>query len=89
MVRSAWATLLVLLVIYVVPFVVYGLASVVGNLRPPETSSPSKFLLGVLIPKLGTAIAFVGIFAASRAVWGRQWVAYAGVWFLMFALTRR
>ena len=62
-------------------------ASAFGSLRPPETSSPARFLLGVLITKVGTAVAFVIIFSASRNVWGSQWLVYALVWFLMFALS--
>ena len=87
MLKIVFAILLVLLAIYLVPFIVYGVASAFGSLRPPETSSPARFLLGVLITKVGTAVAFVIIFSASRNVWGSQWLVYALVWFLMFALS--
>lgn len=79
--------LLVLLVIYAVPFLVYGAASALGGLRPPRTASPTKFLLGVLLTKLGTAAAFVALFALTRAFWGPRWGLYAAVWFLMFAFS--
>jgi hypothetical protein len=79
--------LLVLLIIYVVPFVVYGAASVIGGLNPPDTASPGWFLGGVLVTKLGTAIAFVVLFAMTRSVWSGQWLLYGLIWLLMFALS--
>lgn len=87
MARVTRAILMVLLVIYVVPFLVYGGASVVSGLQPPAVASPGMFLLGVLVTKLGTAIAFVLIFSLSAAVWGPRWIQYALVWFTMFALS--
>ena len=87
MTRFIMAVLLVLLVIYVVPFAVYGGASVLGALRPPTTASAGRFLLGVLLTKIGTAVAFVAIFAASRAIWGPRWILYATLWFVMFAFS--
>jgi len=87
MAKLTMAILVVLLVIYVVPFVVYGGASVIGGLRPPSAASTERFLLGVLITKLGTAIAFVSIFAATKAFWGPRWLLYAVAWFVMFVLS--
>lgn len=87
MARLIIAILLVLLVIYVVPFVVYGGASILGGLRPPKTASPRRFLFGVMVTKLGTAVAFVSIFFASRTIWGPRWLLYAMLWFVMFALS--
>ena len=58
-----------------------------GSLRPPSTASPGRFLLGVLVTKLGTAVAFVSIFAASRTIWGPRWLLYGMLWFVMFAFT--
>lgn len=81
------AILLVLLAIYVLPFVVYGGASILGGLRPPTTASPGRFLLGVMVTKLGTAVAFVSIFAVSRTIWGPRWLLYGMLWFVMFALS--
>ena len=49
----------VLTIIYIVPFLIYGLASVVAGLKSPEGASPARFLVSVLISKIGTAIAFV------------------------------
>lgn len=74
------AILLVLLAMYVVPFVVYGGASILGGLRPPTTASPGRFLLGVMLTKLGTAVAFVSIFAVSRTTWGPRWLLAVVPW---------
>jgi hypothetical protein len=87
MAKSIVAILLVLLVIYVVPFVVYGGASAAGLLAPPTSASPGMFLLGVLVTKLGTAVAFVIIFGLSKAIWGPRWLLFGLVWFGMFTCT--
>jgi hypothetical protein len=87
MMRRVWATLLVLLVIYAVPFLVYGLASALTGLAPPTAASPVEFLLGVLVTKIGTAIAFVALFEASQSLWRPHWMRYAAIWFVMFALS--
>jgi hypothetical protein len=85
--REVLAVLLVLLIIYVVPFVVYGVASVLGGPKPPDTASPARFLGGVFVTKLGTAIAFVALFALARGVWQGQWLLYGLIWLVMFALS--
>ena len=63
------AILLVLVVIYGVPFLIYGSASAMRGLRPPTTASPTEFLLGVLVTKIGMAVAFVVMFRASQEFW--------------------
>jgi hypothetical protein len=75
---------LVLAIIFVVPFLVYGLATVVAGLKQPEGVSPSRFLFGVLVAKLGTAIAFVLIFYVARSTLTGQWLLYAFLWWLSF-----
>ena len=77
---------LVLAVIYIVPFAVYALATVVTNLKPPEGASPSRFLMSVLVSKIGTAIAFVLIFYFARSALSGQWLLYAFIWWLMFVI---
>jgi hypothetical protein len=78
------SVLLVLVVIYAVPFLVYGLASVVVGLKTPEGASPARFLTGVLVSKIGTALAFVLIFYLARDSLSGQWLLYAAFWWLMF-----
>jgi len=76
----------VLAVIHAVPFVVYGLASVVVGLKTPEGASPVRFLSGVFVSKIGTALAFVLIFHVARDALSGQWLLYALLWWLMFVL---
>lgn len=76
---------LVWLVIFVVPIVVYGAFAAVTGLKSPG-SSPVLFLVSTAVSKLGTAIAFVGLFYIGRDVLGGQWVLYAGLWWLMFVI---
>ncbi|MBK7320077.1 hypothetical protein [Candidatus Villigracilis affinis] len=76
----------VLTIIYIVPFLIYGLASVVAGLKSPEGASPARFLVSVLISKIGTAIAFVLIFHFARNSLSGQWILYAFLWWLMFVM---
>jgi hypothetical protein len=77
--------LLVLTVVFVVPVVVYAAFSVVTGLRPPG-DSPMMFLLGVLVSKAGMAAAFVLLFYIARDSLSGQWLLYAAIWWLMFAV---
>ena len=77
---------LVLAIIYIVPFLVYGLGSVVAGLKTPAGVSPLQFLLSVLVSKTGTAIAFVLIFYVARSSLNGQWLLYAAIWWLMLVI---
>jgi hypothetical protein len=77
---------LVLAVIYLVPILVYGLATLVTELKTPEGVLPARFLFSVFVSKIGTAIAFVLIFYFARESLSGQWAIYAFAWWLMFVL---
>ena len=78
--------ILVLAVIYIVPFVMYGLLSKVIGAKMPDGVSPAKFLLSVLVSKIGTAIAFVLIFYFARNVFIDHWLLYASIWWMMLVV---
>lgn len=78
------AMVTVLAIIYVVPLVVYGTASALGGMEPPTESSPRRFLLGVLVTKLGTAFAFVLLLRLAGPTWAGRWLLYGAIWFGMF-----
>ncbi len=84
-VRVTLTVCLVFMIIFVVPFLVYGALSLVTGLQPPG-EDPSAFLAGVAVSKLGTAIAFVGIWLIARESLGPQWAFYVALWWAMFAL---
>lgn len=86
MLRIALTIVLVLVIIYAVPFLVYGLFAFVADLRPPGDASPALFLASVFVSKLGTALAFVLIFYIARDSLGRQWLLYAILWWVMFVV---
>jgi hypothetical protein len=71
------SVVLVLVIIYMVPFLIYSLASTTIDLKPPEGASPLQFLMGVFVSKVGTSIAFVLIFYLGRNSWSGQWLLYA------------
>lgn len=78
--------ILVLAIIYVVPFLVYSIFSAVAGLKPPEGVSPLQFLVSVFVSKIGTAIAFVLIFYFARSSLSGQWLLYAFIWWSMFVI---
>lgn len=80
------SSILTLVIIYVVPFLVYSIFSVVVGLKPPEDASPEQFLVSVFVSKIGTAIAFVWIFYLARNSISGQWLLYGFIWWLSFAI---
>ncbi len=79
-VASVWA------ILFTVPFVIYASASVFLGLQPP--AGPAwRFLLSVAVTKIGTAVGFVALFVLCRDKWRERWPLYAGIWFLMFAIS--
>lgn len=78
--------MLVLAIIYIVPFLVYSLFTVIAGLKPPEDASPAQFLMSVFVSKAGTAMAFVLIFYFGRSSLSGQWPLYAFIWWLMFTI---
>jgi hypothetical protein len=86
MTKVVLSIVLVLAIIYIVPILVYGLASVVAGLKTPEGASPAQFLISVLVSKIGTAITFVLIFYFARSSLSGQWLLYALMWWLMFVI---
>lgn len=86
MTKILLSIILVLAIIYIVPFIVYGLSSALIGAKMPEGVSPLMFLLSVLISKIGTAIAFVLIFYFARNSLSGHWLLYAFIWWLMFVI---
>ncbi len=82
--RLLIAVVAVWAILFVVPFAIYGSASSLLDLKP--VAGPAwRFLAGVAITKLGTAVAFVALFYISRSLWRGQWIRYAAIWFVTFA----
>ena len=84
--KTALSIVLTLTIIYIVPFLVYGVFSAVAGLKPPEDASPVQFLVSVFVSKVGTAIAFVLIFYLARDSLSGRWLLYASIWWLMFVI---
>lgn len=84
--KIAWSILVVWLVIFIVPFVIYSGFSIVAGLKPPGEASPLRFLLGIAISKLGVALAFVLILSLAFTIFSASWWNYALIWWLMFVV---
>ncbi len=84
MTRVVLAILIVLLLIFVIPIIIYGSLSALTGLKTPEGASPMMFLLSVFVIKIGTATAFVLLFYIARNTLGGRWLMYAFIWWLMF-----
>lgn len=72
------------LIIFIIPVVVYGIFSALFGLKEPKKKL--RFMLSVLVQKVGTSIGFVWLFYAARDTFGTDWPVYALIWFVMFAL---
>ena len=77
---------LVLAIIYMIPFILYGATSVLTGLNPPAGVSPACFLVSVLVSKLGTAISFVLFFYITRESLKGRWFLYASLWWFMYVI---
>jgi hypothetical protein len=75
----------VLAIIFVVPFAIYGVGSALHLIDVPQEASPQRFLLGVLLTKLGTAGAFVLILHLGASAFAGRALLYSLIWFAMFA----
>ena len=78
--------ILVLVIIYIVPFLMYSAFTVLTDLKVPEGASPLQFLISILVSKIGVAITFVLIFHFARNSIGGQWFLYAFIWWLMLSI---
>jgi hypothetical protein len=83
MMQRTIAVGLVTAIIFIVPIVVYGLFSKMGLAEMPGDSA-AAFLGGVLVSKIGVAIAFVAFFTLSPDELGRNWLLYALIWWVMY-----
>jgi hypothetical protein len=70
-------------IIFLVPVLVYGVFERLGLAEIPG-GSPASFLAGVLVSKIGTAIAFVMFFSLTRSEIGQNWLLYALIWWVMY-----
>ena len=84
--KTILSIVLTLAIIYIVPFLVYGVFSAVAGLKPPEDASPVQFLVSILVSKVGTAIAFVLIFYFARDSLSGRWLLYAFIWWLAYVI---
>jgi hypothetical protein len=84
--RHILSIITTLVIIYVVPFIFYAAATVVWDLKPPDDAPAWQFLLGVLVSKTGTAIAFVAIYHFAKSGLDRKWLLYASIWWVSFAI---
>lgn len=73
-----------LLIIFIVPIAIYGLFSRLFGLKEPEKKL--SFFVSVLIQKIGTSIGFVWLFYLAKDFFGENWLLYAIVWAIMFAI---
>jgi hypothetical protein len=84
--RHILSIIATLVIIYIIPFVLYALSTVVWDLKPPDDAPAWQFLLGILVSKTGTAIAFVLIYHFAKGGLDRRWLLYASIWWISFAI---
>lgn len=81
----ALSVLLVFAALFAVPILVYGAFSATLGIEVPG-GNPAAFLSGVAVSKLGTAIAFVGLWLMVRYDRADRIWTYVFFWWLMFVL---
>lgn len=79
------ASVLVFLIIFIFPIIVYGLCSKIMDI--PEPEKKIAFLLSVIVQKIGTTIGFVGIFLLGEEQLEPNWLLYSMIWVAMVAVT--
>ncbi|MFC1793497.1 hypothetical protein ACFL3Q_07920 [Planctomycetota bacterium] len=84
--RHLLSIVAVIVIIFIVPFVLYALSTVVWDLKPPDDIALWQFLLSILVSKTGTAIAFVVLYHYAKAGLHRRWLLYAFIWWLNFTI---
>jgi hypothetical protein len=82
--KALLATILILVVIFIVPFIVYGIFATAWGLQTPQPDSPLNFLLSVFVSKIGTAICFTLLFRFASDYYHRRWFLYSLIWCFMF-----
>ncbi len=75
---------LVFLVVLLIPIIVYGLFSKFFGIKEPEKKL--NFFISVVIQKIGTSIGFVWLFYFAKDYIETNWLLYALVWIVMFAI---
>lgn len=81
--RIVLSVIAVFVTIFVVPVLIYGALSSAIVIQVPGTG-PVAFLTGVAVSKLGTAIAFVGLWLMVRYDHTDRIWTYVFFWWLMF-----
>ena len=84
--RLAGAILGTFVIMFVAPLLTYVPLAALGFLEQPAEAEGTSFMLGVLVMKIGIAFGFVGIFHAGRSALAARWLAYAGIWWLMYCI---
>ncbi len=73
-------------IMFIAPFPFYGLFSAMGLVEMPDQDSPGRFMLGVVVMKIGVALGFVLIYRLARSSLAGRWLPYAATWWLMYAI---
>lgn len=84
--RVAMVVLIVLGIMFVVPFPFYAGFSAAGWVEMPEPDASGAFMLGVLVTKLGVAITFVVVLRWLLRSDAVTWQGYAFAWLVFFSL---
>ena len=75
-----------LVIMFVVPLPVYALMSAIGLVEMPDEVAPGRFMISVLVVKVGVALGFVLLLRYASGVFAGRWLLYSAIWWLMFAI---
>ena len=86
MTRVVGACVTTFLIMFLVPFPFYVAFEALGMVELPEEDSPARFMLSVVVMKIGIAVGFVLLYRHSVSAWkGRLW-RYATIWWIMYCV---
>ena len=81
--RVLAAFLIILVIQFTAGFPIYGSFSALGLVDLPDAESPGRFMLAVLVQKIGVALGFVLLFRLAADTLAGRWLLYAAIWWLM------
>ena len=86
MTRVVGACATTFLIMFLVPFPFYVAFEVFGLVKMPEENSPARFIMSVVVMKIGIAVGFVLLYRHSASAWKGGLLKYAGIWWVMYTV---
>jgi membrane associated rhomboid family serine protease len=84
--KTLSTVLMVLAIMYLVPFLIYGVYAVVTGDTPPQDDNFAATLIGLILAAASIAVPFVLLFQIAHESLSGRWLVYAAIWLILTAL---